>query len=193
MMHWHVLESSFLQFFLGTCAYKRSIANYHRFVTCASFMRSWIKMFSWWLIGEVDSCKSGPNPETLGKVSIKEHWAEVFNNNSIHDFSKAIFLWGVRGSFLMNDSTVMEETIKFERSVFTTTIRVKDLDSQTSLVLNHDFKLLESSWSFTFVLQEMNPDMSTVIINEGNKVMFSSNTRGECVRGCTLWDNLLWT
>jgi hypothetical protein len=57
---------------------------------------------------------------------------------------------------------------------FMTTIRTKGLDILAKFLFDTSLKAFKNNKSFRFILQEINPCFSTIIINKGNEVPFVS-------------------
>jgi len=99
-----------------------------------------------------------------------KHTSTNFNQSPIFPFSYPVLLRCIRNNLLMLNSMLRQICIKLIFNEFPPIISSQRLNFLIRFILNHDFKLLKFTKSFTFIFQKIYPRFTSKIINKCKKI-----------------------
>ena len=113
-------------------------------------------------------------PETFWNATCCQKALHHIHNSSVLSLAHTI-LWGcISCCKLSLDSMVLTKICKFMWVIFFIAIHVKNFYWVANFFLNKCFIAFKSYKRFRFFLQKINPYLTTIIINEGNYISFTS-------------------
>ena len=113
-------------------------------------------------------------PVMARNMSANQKCSGGFKKMSILSFSNTILLWCLRTSRLMDNSMLLEVSLKVMIDKFSTIVGAKNLDLSIKLSFHLFVEGLKTGKHFVFILQQIKPCHPCTIIDECDK---PSNTR----------------
>jgi len=105
-----------------------------------------------WTVDQMCGGKNGITPKVFWDMTCKEKGTGYLKDMSIFPFSHPVLLWSVRAATFVNYAVLGEKGAKVVVKVFSSIIRVKDLNGCIKLVSNISMELEEGSGDICFIL-----------------------------------------